>query len=31
MSIKGSCLCGGVKYEVDAGGFGRVVNWHCSM
>ena len=30
MSIKGSCLCGGVKYEVE-GGLGRVVNCHCSM
>jgi hypothetical protein len=30
MSIKGSCLCGGIRYEVD-GAFGRVVNCHCSM
>ena len=30
MSVKGSCLCGGVRYEVD-GGLGRVVNCHCSM
>jgi hypothetical protein len=31
MSVQGSCLCGGVRYEVDEGGFGRVVNCHCSM
>ena len=31
MSAQGSCLCGGVRYEVDEGGFGRVVNCHCSM
>ena len=31
MSVKGSCLCGGVRYEVEEGGFGRVVNCHCSM
>jgi hypothetical protein len=30
MSVKGSCLCGGVRYEVD-GAFGAVVNCHCSM
>ncbi len=30
MTVKGSCLCGGVRYEVD-GPFGRVVNCHCSM
>jgi hypothetical protein len=30
MSLKGSCLCGGIQYEVD-GGFGTVVNCHCSM
>jgi hypothetical protein len=30
MSVKGSCLCGGIRYEVD-GLFGRVVNCHCSM
>lgn len=30
MSIKGSCLCGGIKYEVD-GPLGRVVNCHCSI
>lgn len=30
MKVKGSCLCGGIKYEVD-GSFGRVVNCHCSM
>jgi hypothetical protein len=29
MSVKGSCLCGGVRYEVDS--FLRVVNCHCSM
>jgi hypothetical protein len=31
MSVNGSCLCGGVRYEVDADGFGTVVNCHCSM
>ncbi len=31
MSVRGSCLCGGVRYEVDDGGFGRVVSCHCSM
>jgi hypothetical protein len=31
MSVTGSCLCGGVRYEVADGGFGRVVNCHCSM
>jgi hypothetical protein len=31
MSVQGSCLSGGVRYEVDAGGFGRGVNCHCSM
>jgi hypothetical protein len=30
-SIRGSCLCGGVRYEVDAGGFGKVVHCHCSI
>ncbi len=30
MSVNGSCLCGGIKYEV-AGAFGKVVNCHCSM
>lgn len=30
MSVKGSCLCGGVRYEVT-GELGRVVNCHCSM
>ena len=30
MRIKGSCLCGGIEYEVN-GEFGRVVNCHCSM
>ena len=31
MSIKGSCLCGAIRYAIDPGGFGRVVNCHCSM
>lgn len=30
MSVRGSCLCGGIRYAVD-GPFGRVVNCHCSM
>jgi hypothetical protein len=30
MNVKGSCLCGGIKYEIE-GQFGRVVNCHCSM
>ena len=30
MSVKGSCLCQGIRYEVD-GQFGKVVNCHCSM
>ncbi len=30
MNVKGSCLCGGITYQVD-GAFGRVVNCHCSM
>jgi hypothetical protein len=30
MSVKGSCLCGGIRYEVE-GPFGKVVNCHCSM
>jgi hypothetical protein len=30
MRIKGSCLCGGIEYEVN-GEFGKVVNCHCSM
>lgn len=30
MSVKGSCLCGGIRYEID-GAFGTVVNCHCSM
>jgi hypothetical protein len=30
MSVKGSCLCGGIQYEVD-GSFGPVVHCHCSM
>ena len=29
MSVKGSCLCGGIRYEVN-GKFGTVVNCHCS-
>jgi hypothetical protein len=29
MSVKGSCVCGGVRYEVT-GEFGKVVNCHCS-
>jgi len=29
MRVKGSCLCGGIQYEVD-GISGRVVNCHCS-
>jgi len=28
--LKGSCLCGGVKYEID-GGLGAVTNCHCSL
>jgi len=28
--IRGSCLCGAVKYEVD-GSLGGAVNCHCSM
>ena len=31
MRIRGSCLCGGIKYEIDQDGFARVVNCHCSM
>jgi len=31
MSVKGSCLCGGIRYEIDRDGFGKVVNCHCSM
>jgi hypothetical protein len=30
MSSKGSCLCGGIEYEVN-GELGKVVNCHCSM
>ena len=30
MTLRGSCLCGGMKYEVD-GPIGPVVNCHCSM
>ncbi len=30
MAIRGSCLCGGITYEID-GTFGRVVNCHCSI
>jgi hypothetical protein len=30
MTVTGSCLCGGVRYEID-GPFGKVVNCHCSM
>jgi hypothetical protein len=30
MRINGSCLCGGIEYEVN-GEFGRVVNCHCPM
>jgi hypothetical protein len=30
MSLKGSCLCGGIQYEVN-GALGAVVNCHCSM
>jgi hypothetical protein len=30
MSLRGSCLCGGMQYEVD-GPIGPVVNCHCSM
>ena len=28
--LKGSCLCGGVKYEID-GELGAVTNCHCSL
>jgi hypothetical protein len=31
MIVNGSCLCGGIRYEVDSEGFGRAVNCHCSM
>ena len=30
MSVKGSCLCGGIRYEVT-GPLGLVVHCHCSM
>lgn len=30
MKLKGSCLCGAVKYEIT-GPLGRIVNCHCSM
>lgn len=30
-SIRGSCLCGGVRYEVAASALGKVVHCHCSM
>ena len=30
MGLHGSCLCGGIRYEID-GPLGRVVNCHCSM
>jgi len=30
MRLRGSCLCGGIKYEVT-GPLGRIVNCHCSM
>jgi hypothetical protein len=29
-TLKGSCLCGGIRYEID-GPLGAVVNCHCSM
>ncbi|HEX8953868.1 MAG TPA: GFA family protein, partial [Polyangia bacterium] len=29
-TLKGSCLCGGIRYEI-AGPLGTVVNCHCSM
>jgi hypothetical protein len=29
--VRGSCLCGGVRYEVDPEALGRVVHCHCSM
>ena len=28
--IRGSCLCGGVRYEID-GQIGPALNCHCSM
>lgn len=30
MNVKGSCLCGGIRYQIN-GAFGRVVNCHCSI
>jgi hypothetical protein len=30
MSIRGSCLCGGIQYEID-GGLRNAVYCHCSM
>jgi hypothetical protein len=30
MRVRGSCLCGGIRYEVD-GPLGMVVHCHCSM
>jgi hypothetical protein len=30
MGLHGSCLCGGVRYEI-VGPLGKVVNCHCSM
>ena len=30
MSLTGSCLCGGIRYEIE-GPLGPVVNCHCSM
>jgi hypothetical protein len=30
MMLTGSCLCGGVKYEID-GELGAVTNCHCSL
>jgi hypothetical protein len=30
MSLRGSCLCGGIRYEIE-GTLGPVVNCHCSM
>lgn len=30
MALNGSCLCGGVRYQID-GALGRVVSCHCSM
>jgi hypothetical protein len=30
MAVKGSCLCRGVRYEIE-GALGAIVNCHCSM